>query len=67
VENRRYTLAEFKILLHNRVSANARLPVYVKPHGKTPHGVVVSLIDGIRAAGIQKISVAIGDEGLKQE
>ena len=62
VESRRYSLTDFNAMLRTRLAVNTNLPVYLKPGRGAAHGVVVGVLDGIRAAGVRKVSVAIGGE-----
>jgi biopolymer transport protein ExbD len=59
IEGRRFSFTEFNALLRDRLAANANLPVYLKPGNGVAHGTVVAVLDGIRAAGVRKVSVAI--------
>jgi len=63
IESKRYSLADLEAYVRERLHSNTNLPIYVKPDGRASHGVVVTVLDTVKSAGAQKVSVAIDDGG----
>jgi biopolymer transport protein ExbD len=42
-----------------KVEANTNYPVYLKPDNQTSHGDVIRVLDTVRGAGAQKVSMSI--------
>jgi biopolymer transport protein ExbD len=61
VDKKRYSMPDLEALIRDRLRSNTNLPIYVKPSGRTSHGAVVTVLDTVRIAGGQKLSVAIGE------
>jgi biopolymer transport protein ExbD len=59
IEKERRTTAELFGYLTNKVNANTNIPVYISGDKEATHGAVISVLDLVRKAGIQKVSFAI--------
>jgi biopolymer transport protein ExbD len=59
IEKERRSLAEVYSYLTNKVSSNTNLPVYISGDKDATHGTVISVLDLVRKAGVQKVSFAI--------
>jgi len=59
VGEERKSLADLYATLTNRVHANTNLPVYITGDKDASHGAVITVLDTVRRAGIQKVAFAI--------
>ena len=59
LEKERKTTAELFGFLTNKVNVNTNIPVYISGDKEATHGSVISVLDLVRKAGIQKVSFAI--------
>ncbi|MBE7503277.1 MAG: biopolymer transporter ExbD [Verrucomicrobiales bacterium] len=59
VGEERKTLTELYSILTNKVQANTNLPVYITGDKDASHGAVISVLDWVRRAGVQKVAFAI--------
>jgi biopolymer transport protein ExbD len=59
IEKEHKSLAEVFSYLTNKVSSNTNLPVYISGDRDATHGTVISVLDLVRKAGVQKVSFAI--------
>ena len=59
VGEERMSLADLYAILTNRVHANTNLPVYITGDKDASHGAVITVLDTVRRAGIQKVAFAI--------
>ncbi len=59
VEKKPYTSAELFTYLTNKFNVNTNIPVYISGDKNATHGAVISVLDLVRRAGIQKVSFAI--------
>lgn len=66
IEKERKTLAEAFNYISNKYHLNTNLPVYISGDKEASHGAVVSVLDLVRRAGIQKVAFAIAPSSEKQ-
>jgi len=59
VDKQRRSLGELYSILTNKVHANTNLPVYIAGDKDASHGAVITVLDTVRRAGIQKVAFAI--------
>ena len=59
LEKNKKTLPDLFAFLTNRVNLNTNIPVYISGDKEATHGSVISVLDLVRKAGIQKVSFAI--------
>lgn len=59
IEKERKTLPEVFSYLTNKVNSNTNLPVYISGDKDATHGSVITVLDLVRKAGVQKVSFAI--------
>jgi biopolymer transport protein ExbD len=59
IEKEQRSLAEVFTYLTNKVALNTNLPVYISGDKDATHGTVISVLDLVRKAGVQKVSFAI--------
>ena len=59
IEKERKTLADAFSYISNKYQLNTNLPVYISGDKDASHGAVVSVLDLVRRAGIQKVAFAI--------
>ena len=59
IEKEQRSLAEVSTYLTNKVALNTNLPVYISGDKDATHGTVISVLDLVRKAGVQKVSFAI--------
>jgi len=59
VGEERKSLADLYAILTNRVHANTNLPVYITGDKDASHGAVITVLDTVRRAGVQKVAFAI--------
>src|SRR5262245_40400147 len=59
VEQRPVTLPQLYTTLTNRLAANPNLPVYISGDTETTHGAMISVLDFVRRAGVQKVAFAV--------
>lgn len=59
VGDERKTLVDLYAMLTNKVHANTNLPVYITGDKDASHGAVITVLDTVRRAGIQKVAFAI--------
>lgn len=62
VEKKTLTLPELYTVLTNRVHSNQRLPVFIAGDAETHHGDMVSVLEFVRKAGVQKVSFTVVTE-----
>jgi biopolymer transport protein ExbD len=66
IEKERKTLSEAFNYISNKYHLNTNLPVYISGDKEASHGAVVSVLDLVRRAGIQKVAFAIAPSSEKQ-
>ncbi len=59
VGEERKSLGDLYAMLTNRVHVNTNLPVYITGDKDASHGAVITVLDTVRRAGIQKVAFAI--------
>ena len=59
IEKERKTLADAFSYISNKYQLNTNLPVYISGDKDASHGAVISVLDLVRRAGIQKVAFAI--------
>jgi biopolymer transport protein ExbD len=59
VDKKLYSLPEMERELDKRYAANTNLPVYIKADQNVTHGVVMNILDTVKAHKISKVSFAI--------
>lgn len=59
LEKERKTTAELFSFLTNKVNSKTNVPVYISGDREATHGSVISVLDLVRKAGVQKVSFAI--------
>ena len=59
VADERKSLADLYAMLTNRVHSNTNLPVYITGDKAASHGAVITVLDTVRRAGVQKVAFAI--------
>jgi len=59
VGDERKSLPDLYSILTNRVHSNTNLPVYITGDKDASHGAVITVLDVVRRAGIQKVAFAI--------
>ena len=59
LEHNPITLPALRELLLQRVKANAGVTVYLAGDRDTPHGKMITLLDFVRGAGIQKVAFSV--------
>lgn len=59
IEKERKTLPEVYTFLTNKYRVNTNVPVYISGDKDATHGRVITVLDLVRKAGIQKVSFAI--------
>jgi biopolymer transport protein ExbD len=59
IEKEKKTYTEVSAYLSNRLFLNTNLPVYITGDRDATHGSVISVLDLVRRAGIQRVSFAI--------
>jgi len=67
VQKERKSQAEVYSFLTNKLSFNTNLPVYISGDKDATHGSVISVLDLVRRAGVQKVSFAIAPERVKKQ
>ncbi len=60
IEKKQLSLADLGLVLSNRFRANTNLPVYINGDRDTLHGAMAEVYEKVRAAGVQKVSFAVG-------
>ncbi len=59
IDKEKRTLPEVFTYLTNKFNLNTNLPVYISGDKEATHGSVITVLDLVRRAGIQKVSFAI--------
>lgn len=59
VERDLVTLPDLRTLLLKRVKDNAAVTVYLAGDRDTPHGKMISVLDFVRGAGVQKVAFTV--------
>ncbi len=59
VERDLVTLPDLRALLLKRVKDNAAVTVYLAGDRDTPHGKMISVLDFVRGAGVQKVAFTV--------
>ncbi len=59
VEKDLVTLPDLRALLLKRVKDNAAVTVYLAGDRDTPHGKMISVLDFVRGAGVQKVAFTV--------
>jgi biopolymer transport protein ExbD len=59
VDKRRLSLPELEQEIKKRYAANTNIPVYIKADQSSTHGMVMNILDTVKAQGIVKVSFAI--------
>jgi len=59
VERDLVTLPDLRALLLKRVKDNAAVTVYLAGDRDTPHGKMISVLDFVRGAGVQKVTFTV--------
>jgi len=59
VDKKAISFADFNTLLTNRFSLNTNLPVYLTGAKDATHGEIISVLDFIKRAGIQRVAIAV--------
>jgi biopolymer transport protein ExbD len=59
VDKKAISFADFNTLLTNRFSLNTNLPVYLTGAKNATHGEIISVLDFIKRAGIQRVAIAV--------
>ena len=67
IEKQRYSYVDLHAYLTNKVQANTNLPVYISGDREATHGAVITVLDLVRRACIQKVSFAISPPPEKKE
>jgi biopolymer transport protein ExbD len=64
-DRRRLNLVELTAYLSNRLTVKTNLPVYMKGSPEATHGMVINVLDTVRAAGVEKVSFNIAPPAKK--
>jgi biopolymer transport protein ExbD len=59
VDKNPVSFADLNTMLTNRLNLNTNLPVYITGAKDATHGEVISVLDFVRRAGIQRIAIAV--------
>jgi biopolymer transport protein ExbD len=59
VERDLVTLPDLRAMLRKRVKDNAAVTVYLAGDRDTPHGKMISVLDFVRGAGVQKVAFTV--------
>jgi biopolymer transport protein ExbD len=59
VDSKHLSIPEMEKALKERMNANTNLPVYIKADQKSTHGMVMNVLDTVKAVGAPKVSFAI--------
>jgi biopolymer transport protein ExbD len=59
VDSKRLSLVDMEKALKDRFVANTNLSVYIKADQRSTHGVVMNILDTVKAGGISSVSFAI--------
>ena len=59
LEKKRMTTTELLGYLTNKVNVSPNIPVYISGDREATHGAVISVLDLVRKAGLQRVSFAI--------
>ncbi|MGC9940573.1 MAG: biopolymer transporter ExbD [Verrucomicrobiota bacterium] len=59
VDKKPLSFSDLNTLLTNRFSLNTNLPVYLTGAKDATHGEVISVLDFVKRAGIQRIAIAV--------
>jgi biopolymer transport protein ExbD len=52
-------LSALRVVLTNRLGANAGVPVYITGNEDATHGDVMHILDFVKSAGIEKVAIAV--------
>ena len=63
IDKQPYNVVDLQQYLTERVRTNESLPVYIKGDEKATHGMVIHILDVVKAAGVKNVSFAIGPAG----
>jgi biopolymer transport protein ExbD len=67
IEKEKKTLPEVFSYLTNKLTSNTNLPVYISGDKDATHGSIISVLDLVRKAGVQKVSFAISFPAEKKK
>jgi len=59
VDKKPISFADLNTMLTNRFNLNTNLPVYITGAKNATHGEVVSVLDFVKRAGIQRVAIAV--------
>ena len=59
IDKQPYDFIAVQNLLSNKFSTNASLPVYIAGNEEATHGMIIHVLDLVKAVGIQNVSFAI--------
>ena len=59
VDQKPISFADLNTMLTNRLNLNTNLPVYITGAKDATHGEVISVLDFVKRAGIQRIAIAV--------
>ncbi|HTH47638.1 MAG TPA: biopolymer transporter ExbD [Candidatus Limnocylindria bacterium] len=59
VDSKHLSMPEMEQSLKERMRSNTNLPVYIKADQKSTHGMVMNVLDAVKAVGAEKVSFAI--------
>ncbi len=59
VDKKPISFADLNTMLTNRFNLNTNLPVYITGANDATHGEVVSVLDFVKRAGIQRVAIAV--------
>jgi biopolymer transport protein ExbD len=59
VDQKPVSFTDLNTMLTNRYSLNTNLPVYITGAKDATHGEVISVLDFVKRAGIQRVAIAV--------
>ena len=59
VDQKPVSFADLNTMLTNRYNLNTNLPVYITGAKDATHGEVISVLDFVKRAGIQRVAIAV--------
>jgi len=59
VDQKALSFFDFNALLTNRLGLNTNLPVYITGARDATHGEIISVLDFIKRAGVQRVAIAV--------
>ena len=62
LEKTQVSLPQLSLILSNRFRADTNMPVFISGDRDTLHGRMVTVLEAVRGAGIQKVAFAVGAE-----